>query len=91
MTNRQYLRGAIGSDAMRSVLAIGLLITVWAAADAATVHRSRPPGIHVRTHQRVTVRPNERVTAPARFAPPGWTDGQTQRWLDNASAGSGLG
>jgi hypothetical protein len=28
---------------------------------------------------------------PTNFAIPGWTDGQTQRWLDNASAGSGLG
>jgi hypothetical protein len=67
------------------------LVAWWAAADAAPMHRFRPRGIYLRTHQPVTVRPGQGVAAPARFAPPGWTDGQTQRWLDNASAGSGLG
>jgi hypothetical protein len=76
---------------MRSVLVLGLLMTWWATADAATLRRSRPYGIHLRTHQSVIGRPNRPVTAPAQFALPGWTDGQTQRWLDNASAGSGLG
>ena len=76
---------------MRSILALGLLITLYAAADAATVHRSKPFGIHLRRRQRVSVRSGQRVTAPTRFAVPGWTDEQTQHWLDNASAGSGLG
>jgi hypothetical protein len=70
---------------MRSVLAAGLLITLCASADAATVHRSRPPAYG---HQHITVRPDPHVTAPNRFALPGWTDEQTQEWLDNASRGS---
>jgi hypothetical protein len=78
---------------MRPVLAmvvglgLGLSIGWWAAADAATVHRSKPSRIHLPAHQWVTA-PGQ---PPDRFALPGWTDGQTQRWLDNASAGSGLG
>jgi hypothetical protein len=80
---------------MRSVLAmvvglgLGLSLSIgwWAAADAATVHRSRPSRIHLPAHQWVTA-PGQ---PPGHFALPGWTDGQTQRWLDNASAGSGLG
>jgi hypothetical protein len=80
-----------GANAMRSVLALGLWITLCASANAATVHRSRPPGFHLRTHQHFTVRPGRPVTAPARFAVPGWTDEQTQYWLDNATASAGLG
>jgi hypothetical protein len=76
---------------MRSVLALGLLITLCASANAATVHRFKPRGVHLRTHQRVTVRPGQRVTAPTRFAVPGWTDEQTQYWLDNATVAAGLG
>lgn len=70
---------------MRSVLALGLLITWCASADAATVHRSKS---RARAHQPVTVRPGQRVTAPTSFAIPGWTDEQTRDWLDNASRGS---
>ncbi|SHM03084.1 hypothetical protein SAMN05444159_7493 [Bradyrhizobium lablabi] len=71
---------------MRSVLALGLLITLCASADAATVHRPNPLA---RAHQRVTVRPSQRVTPrTTTFAIPGWTDEQTRYWLDNASRGS---
>ena len=76
---------------MRSVLALGfamgLLIGSWMSADAAPAHRSERPRIHWRTHQGMPVSGQ----APTNFAIPGWTAGQTQRWLDNASAGSGLG
>jgi hypothetical protein len=73
---------------MRSVLALGILLAWCASADAAPVHRSKPPGIiHLRGHQRVGVRPSQAVTAPERFAVPGWTDEETRRWMDNASAG----
>jgi hypothetical protein len=62
---------------MRSVLALGLLITLCASANAATVH-------HLRTrHHHVIVRPSQGVTAPARFAVPGWTDEETLQWLDD--------
>ena len=65
---------------MRSVLALGLLITLCASASAATVHHSKP--------RHAIVRPSQGVTAPgARFAVPGWTDDATRRWLDDASSG----
>jgi hypothetical protein len=62
---------------MRSVLALGLVITLCTSANAATVHRAKPP--------RVTYGPAERVTVPRSYAVPGWTDEQTRYWLDNAT------
>jgi hypothetical protein len=76
---------------MRSVFALGLLIILCVSADAATVHRSKPPTLQLRTRQHVIVRPGQGVTAPARFAVPGWTDEQTQYWLDNATSCEGCG
>jgi hypothetical protein len=68
---------------MRSVFAAGLLITLCASASAAG---ARPPRtVHLQARQYVLVRPSQNVGTP-RFAVPGWTDGQTQRWLDNASS-----
>ena len=58
---------------IRSVLALGLLITLGAYASAATVHRSKLPDRQVR--------PAQRVAAPASVAVPGWTDEQTRNWL----------
>ena len=57
---------------MRSVLALGLLITLCASANAATVHRSKPPERHLRPGQPVTG-----PTVTKGFAVPGWTDEQT--------------
>ena len=69
---------------MRAVLAVGLLITLGASANAARVHRFQPREGHLR--------PVERVTAPTpRFAVPEWTDEETRQWLYNGSAASGLG
>ena len=62
---------------MRSVLALGLLITLCASADAATVHRAKRPAAHLR--------PVQSVTVPKGYAVPGWTDEQTQYWIDNAT------
>ena len=59
---------------MRSVLALGLLITLCASASAAPVHHSKP-------RQHVIVRPSQGLPAGARFAVPGWTDEETQDWL----------
>jgi hypothetical protein len=64
---------------MRSVLAVGLLIALSGSANAATVH--------LRVRQHVIVRPSQDLSAPGRFAVPGWSDDATRRWLDNASAG----
>jgi hypothetical protein len=69
-----------GANAMRSVLALGLLITLWAPADAATVHRARRPEVRWRPVQRVTI-----PDVPKGYAVPGWTDAQTRQWLDNAT------
>jgi hypothetical protein len=74
---------------MRSALALGLLITLCAPANAAPLHRFKPPEGHFRTRQRVAVRSGQRGTTPTRFAVLGWTDEQTQYWLDNASVGLG--
>jgi len=69
------------SNEMRSVLALGLLITLCASANAATVHHSKP--------RHVIVRPSQGLTAPgARFAVPGWTDEQTRYWLDSFHGGT---
>ena len=64
------------------VLALGLSIAMCASANAATVHRQR-----ARPH--VTVDHSRAVTAPTgtpRLAVPGWSDEDTRRWMDNASA-----
>jgi hypothetical protein len=76
---------------MRSILAFGLSITFCATTNAATLHRAKPHDGHLRTHQFITIRPSQRVTAPTHFAVPGWTDEQTEHWLYNASAPAGLG
>jgi hypothetical protein len=70
---------------MRSVLAMGLLIVLCTAANAATVHHPRTH--HPRYH---AVDPSE-VYPRARFAVPGWSDEATERWLDNASSNVGRG
>jgi hypothetical protein len=72
---------------MRFVLALGLLVILCTAADAARLHRAKAP-----TRQPIIVRPSQGPTAPARFAVPGWTDEQTEYWLDrgpSACAGCG--
>jgi hypothetical protein len=76
---------------MRSVLALGLLVTFCASADAATLHH------RLRAHPRGIVPPDQGVVAPApptgtaRFAVPGWSDQSTQEWLDRASSGWSVG
>jgi hypothetical protein len=74
---------------MRFVVSFGLLITLCASASGATAYQSKSPIAQLRTGQRITVRPIQGVTAPARFAIPGWTDEQTERWLDNATSCAG--
>jgi hypothetical protein len=72
---------------MRFLFALGLLIAFYDSADAATVRRYG----HLRARQHVIVHPGPGVTAPARFAVPGWTDEQTQYWLDSATSCAGCG
>jgi hypothetical protein len=54
---------------MRSVLVLGLLITLSASANAATAHRAKPLEGHLRAGQRVPF--------PKGYAVPGWTDEET--------------
>jgi hypothetical protein len=69
---------------MRAVLAVGLLITLCASANAALVYRFQPRDGHLG--------PVQRVSAPTpRFAVPGWTDDETRQWLYKRSAAFGLG
>ena len=72
----------------RSVLILTFLFASFASASPATIHRSKP--IRLPAHERMVVRPVERIGAPGRFAVPGWSDAQTQRWLNGASAAAGL-
>jgi hypothetical protein len=58
---------------IRSVLALGLLITLCASAHAAPAHRAKPPAGHVR--------PDQRDPLPKGVTVPGWTDEQTRKWL----------
>jgi hypothetical protein len=62
---------------MRCVLALCLLIVSSASVDAAKVRRAKPP--------EGSGRPSQRVTIPKSYAVPGWTEQQTQRWLDDAT------
>jgi hypothetical protein len=76
------------ANAMRFVLALGLLITLCGSADAATVLHSKRHVGHSRPAQRVPVGhfpPAQPVTVPKGYAVPGWTDEQTQDWLNNAT------
>ena len=58
---------------IRSVLALGLLITLCVSASAAPVHRAKPPAGQLR--------PDQRDALPKGVTVPGWTDEQTRKWL----------
>jgi hypothetical protein len=76
---------------MRSFPALALLIALSGSADAATVHHSHahhnviPRG--VTSSLAVTPPGWAHGAAPAqqRLAVPGWTDAETQRWMDNVT------
>jgi hypothetical protein len=81
---------SIGAIAMRSVFALGLLIILCVSADAATVHRSKPSTVHIRTRQHVIVRPSQGVTAPRALRRPGvdrigWITPPPARAADSAT------
>ena len=65
---------------LAAVSALSLFITLAASANAATAHRAS----HLHARHPVFV-PGRGEAAP-RFAVPGWSDGDTERWLDNASS-----
>ncbi|MGA7997390.1 MAG: hypothetical protein WCA28_21145 [Bradyrhizobium sp.] len=65
---------------LASLSALSLLVISGASANAATAHRRS----HLRARQPV-IAPHQGEAAP-RFAVPGWSNGDTERWLDNASS-----
>jgi hypothetical protein len=71
----------MGADTMRFVLGFGLVLSLLIFrcdfANAAKVHRPKPPEGHARQDQPVTV--------PKGYAVPGWNDQQTRTWLDDAT------
>ncbi len=78
---------SIGTDTMRSILAVGLMIVLGTAANAATAHHRR---IHQPRYPAVD-RSGADVNPRARFAVPGWSDEATERWLNSASSNVGRG
>jgi hypothetical protein len=75
---------------MRVVPTLVLSLALCASADAATSHRVALPRTRLRAHERVPARMDQRISASQRFAVPGWTNGQTEYWLDSATAAAGL-
>jgi hypothetical protein len=75
---------------MRFVLTVVLSFALCASANAATSHRFAPPRTRLLAHERVPARMDQRVSPSQRFAVPGWTNGQTEHWLDSATAAAGL-
>jgi hypothetical protein len=71
---------------MRSILALGLLLMTCASADAAAAHHSRSRQVIIGPGQHVAVPPSQDMTGSGvRLAPPGWSDEDTRRWLDDKS------
>jgi hypothetical protein len=70
---------------MRCLLVLGLLLTSCATASATTHDPLRPAArLHVQRHR--LVNPIAVPPVGPRFAVPGWSNGDTERWLDNASS-----
>jgi len=76
---------------MRSFPIVGLLVVLCASAGAQAAQRGRASTIHPHARQQPIFRPDREPTPPARFAVPGWSDRQTQQWLDNATSCEGCG
>ena len=75
---------------MRFVLTVVLSLALCASASARTSYRFAPPRTQLLAHERTPARMDQRVNAPQHFAVPGWTNGQTEYWLDSATAAAGL-
>jgi hypothetical protein len=80
----------VGANAMRSILASilasALLLTMWDSAGAAAMRHSRPRQTIIGPGQHVATPPSQDINRPGvRVAPPGWSDEDTRRWLDDKS------
>jgi hypothetical protein len=77
---------------MRSILALSALAIFCGSADAAAVRHSRPIQHRARPEHAVTAPDARRGYPPPRgYAVPGWTDQETQKWLDDATREVGVG
>jgi hypothetical protein len=75
----------IWSDSMRDLLVFGLLLASYASASATTHHQLHPAArLHVQRHRLANPIAGPRVGP--RFAVPGWSNEDTERWLDDASS-----
>ena len=72
---------------MRCLLVLGLLLLSCAIASAAT-RGPVDPATRPHAHRHRLANPGAALPASPRFAVPGWTDEDTERWLDNASSAS---
>jgi hypothetical protein len=71
---------------MRTILTLGALIIFYVSADAAPVRHSRRIKHRPRSEHAITA-PDARKS----FTVPGWTDEETQKWLDDATRMVGRG
>jgi hypothetical protein len=77
---------------MRSILALSTLIIFCASADAAPLRHSRPIQHRARPERGVTAPDIRRGYAvPKGYTVPGWTDEETQKWLNDATREVGVG
>lgn len=70
---------------MRDLVACCLLLASFASASAATRHPVRPAE-RLLAHRHQLASPDAAWRARSRFAVPGWSDEDTERWLDNTSS-----
>jgi hypothetical protein len=71
---------------LASIFASALLLTMWNSASAAAAHHSRPRQAVIGPGQHVAAPPSQDMNrAGVRVAPPGWSDEDTRRWLDDKS------
>jgi hypothetical protein len=71
---------------LASIFASALLLTMWDSAGAAAAHHSRARQVIIGPGQRVGAPPSQDINGSGvRVAPPGWSDEDTRRWLDDKS------
>ncbi|RXT37783.1 hypothetical protein B5V03_31500 [Bradyrhizobium betae] len=70
---------------MRCLLVFGLLLASCATVSAAAHGPIRPAArLHMQKHR--LVNPGAALPGRPRFAVPGWSNEDTERWLDDASS-----
>jgi hypothetical protein len=78
---------------MRTALALGLSISLCTSALAATPHHPSPRRAHLRSlrsGRRLILRSDQAATSHSGFTVPGWSDEETEYWMDHATMGTGI-